>query len=261
MRRIVILLSLICSVSALMGYFIGRYATPYNTLNPILKEQKSSDLIAENIPESLLLALAKEFNIEHPGDDIDGLREDLSAYLASIKSEFQVSFNGHPLEGGVGDRVYNIAFHNDVRDWYAGTPGFNPREFNKPVNIGIFAPDGVVIDGVAGAVSLDALRSEPVNIHGGGIYYSPNNVKFQVQAGRAVSSFWSCAMSPDKQNLIVTFDVIIDDPDLESAVSDIMRGDSSLQDKMSLIIESASGMGLEPEDFHVLTEAVLLANS
>ena len=206
------ILVLIITILQTQSMFIGQYATPYNTLTPIYTFENMlnwQDL--QNI-----------FKIE----TVAQLNETLSA--DNLNLNLAVGVYGQPLEGQIDDKTLNIVYHNVIRDWLSATnPDLDPLEFNVNALIGIFEPDGITTAIESGA-TIGRLNPEAISIHGDGtpenrgIYYSPNNVRFKIEDERQVASFWSLAISPDNQNAVLNFNLIILNEAVSNSISEVI---------------------------------------
>ena len=198
------LLSILLSFSILSvraNYFIGAYATPYNVLNPIIQESLHIDRqeFEKLLPGNLFAALTREG-------------------LVDKNLSLSISIFGKPIFGDVADRTFNLVFHNQVREWLPG----KPTDFNVNALIGIFDPKGITDKNVSQPASFNALRQENVHVHDGGEYYSPNNIRFKLEDGSAVGSFWSVVVLPDKNNVLISLNIIIDNHEFEGALAGIL---------------------------------------
>jgi hypothetical protein len=206
------ILVLIITILQTQSMFIGQYATPYNTLTPLLTFENMLNW----------QDLQNLFKLE----TVAQLTETLSA--DSLNLSLGVGVYGQPLEGQIHDKTLNVVYHNIVRDWLSATnPELDPLEFNVNALIGIFEPDGITTAIESGA-TIGRLNPEAISIHGDGtpenrgIYYSPNNVRFKIEDERQVASFWSLAISPDNQNAVLNFNLIILDKAIADSISEVI---------------------------------------
>jgi hypothetical protein len=188
-------------LSVRANYFIGAYAAPYNVLNPIIQESLHID--------------RQEFEKLLPGDLFAALTRQ---GLVDKNLSLSISILGKPLFGDVADRTFNLVFHNQVREWLPG----KPKDFNVNTLIGIFDPKGITDRNVSQPASFNALRQENVHVHDGGEFYSPNNIRFKLEDGKALGSFWSVVVSPDKKNVLISLNIIIDNQEFEGALAGIL---------------------------------------
>ncbi|MDR3646959.1 MAG: hypothetical protein P4L22_05470 [Candidatus Babeliales bacterium] len=203
---------LVCS-TAQGNYFLGEYGTPYNILNEIhSKPDLTSQDIIDFAPNSLKIALSKELGVAVT---------ELKAKLNSISASYYFSIFGEPVFGPVPSKTYNIAFHNEVRDWFTGTPKFNPKEFIVDIRMGLFKP--INVKQPSSPIAFNKFNPESVSIHSAGLDYSPNNVRFLLEPGKKVGTFWAAAISPDKKKAIITFNIIIDNKTIENAISKFLN--------------------------------------
>jgi hypothetical protein len=175
---------------------IGVYGTPYVwRLRTALIELAPKSLV--EVPEVVLNRTIEALKI--PGDLIAKRKFD-AAELQRIKLHVLIS---GPLQSQ--ERVNNLLFHG----WAAGVE--NSARFNAGVPMAAFLGRGVKATS-AGSIAFDqALRAESVNPHDPNDL-SPNNARFEIEAGRNIVSFWSVAAY--KGAATITFHVIINDPKL-----------------------------------------------
>jgi hypothetical protein len=105
------------------------------------------------------------------------------------------------LHGGKTERVNNLVFHG----WAAKIEGKD--RFNANVAVGIFMPKGVKA-APSESAAFGSMKGESVNPHDP-LDLSPNNVRFEIEQGRKVATFWSVGQHKDAAT--VTFHVIIND--------------------------------------------------
>ena len=251
----------IFSKIVISGQFIGSYATPYNFLVPIYRQELNSKL-GSIIPESLLTALANKLEIDIQDLTVAEQRwlidEQISnGYLE--EATFLVSIRGEPIDGAVASKIYNICFHDQVKSWNIGKPDFNPLEFSIPVDMGLFEPNGVQ-QNVSNPIAFNSFNPEQVSIHDNGVYYSPNNAAFRV-SDRQIASFWTSAVAADHKKIIVTFDIIINNPELQEILSTIIGSEDLSADKLVMLISMMEARCLSELDIAAFRELLSIINS
>ena len=129
-------------------------------------------------------------------------------------------------------KTYNMVFHAWARNWYPN------KLFDINIPMGIFLGDGLQPTQF-GSIKFNKLNPENVHVHPGAeedtIAYSPHNAQFTVTPNREFSSFWSLAVSPDKQHAIVTFHTLANTPHAQKMVEDALLGASTLQEFLQLL--------------------------
>lgn len=206
MKKIFYIIALL--YSTINSYFIGKYASPYNVLNTLYS--KTISISSEELNKLVTANILKDLE----------LNPDNKPNISLTYSIF-----GSPIFEPVPEKIFNISYHNEVRDWLIGQECFNPLEFNLPIKMGIFKANGV-INSPKNSASIDKLNPESVHIHDAGEAYSPNNVKFKILDDREIASFWSVAISPDKQNIALNFNLIILNPVVEDLFSELFLNNS-----------------------------------
>ena len=241
------------------GQFIGSYATPYNILVPIYRQELNSKL-GFIIPESLLTALANKLEINIQDLTVEQQRLLIDEQISNLEeATFLVSIRGEPLDGAVESKIYNICFHDQVKSWNIGKPDFNPLEFNIPADMGLFEPNGVVQQDVSNPIAFNSFNQEQVSIHGDGVYYSPNNAAFRI-SDRQVASFWTSAVAADHKKIIVTFDIIINNPELQEILSTIIGSEDLSADKLVMLISTMEAKCLSELDIAAFRELLSIIN-
>ena len=220
-----LILTLIMLILHVHSMFIGQYATPYNVLNPILTQEYTTSWPVVSGQSFLKPETLAQLN-NALGNSCMTLTLGVGVY-------------GQPLEVDVPDKTFNVVYHNLVRDWLISTEGFNPLEFSVNAQIGIFEPNGITNQIACGA-TVGTLNAESVSIHGdgtpenSGIFYSPNNVRFKINDERKVASFWSVAVSPDKQHAAINFNLIILDEPVAQQIAEF----SANQIPLNMLLEN-----------------------
>lgn len=123
-------------------------------------------------------------------------------------------------------KTYNMVFHAWARNWYQN------RLFDINIPMGIFLADGVQPTPNA-TIKFNKLNPENVHVHqadGDALAYSPHNAQFTVTPDRELSSFWSLAVSPDKQHAIVTFHILANTKNTQKMVEGALKSASTLQE-------------------------------
>ena len=112
---------------------------------------------------------------------------------------------------------HNIAYHPWVATW-SGLRHSSPNVF-----MGIFGADGIEPANTADAIAFDALNSQNVNTHGGNDILdamSPDNARFTITSDRELSIFWSVAMSPDRQHVIIVYHLLANTEQTENDIKE-----------------------------------------
>ena len=165
---------------------IGQYGNPYNLCSPLIFIENDSHAL-QNVPLALTDIVNKK---SIPGSDID----------------FFTIVWGEPEEKSIS-RMYNVVFHQVVRDWLRDKSDIEPGNFSVTIDMGLFAPQGVT--GIS--IAVDSVKKEQVIIHPGGNgmhAFSPNNARFEVDQNRKIVSFWSVAFSPDSSRVMIIYNVM-----------------------------------------------------
>lgn len=177
------------------GYIplIGKYADPYVMLNPIAIIENKEKMVSGIAPESLLKEIA--------GKNI----------------RFYTLVWGLPVGDIGGDKTYNLIHHPAAVAWLKGKPGFNESNFIHNITMGIFNPDGIS-GAKENSAAINSLKDEAVSIHpspDGVPAFSPNNVRFSINPNREIATFWSAALSPDKKDAVIAFNIIMQNPAIQ----------------------------------------------
>ena len=246
------------SKTIISGQFIGSYATPYNFLLPIYKQELNIKL-GSIIPESLLTALANKLEIDIQDLTVEEQRWLIDEQISNLEeATFLVSIRGEPIDGPVASKIYNICFHDQVKSWNIGKPDFNPLEFSIPVDMGLFEPNGVQQD-VSNPIAFNSFNPEQVSIHGDGVYYSPNNAAFRI-SDRQIASFWTSAVAADHKKIIVTFDIIINNPELQELLITIIGSEDLSAAKLVMLISMMEAKCLSELDIAAFRELLSIIN-
>jgi len=122
-----------------------------------------------------------------------------------------VPFSAAPANQAGMDNGFNLLFHGALADWYlALTWDFATQNVAKSLPMGLFNSNGII---AGGDLPIDRLISLPVNPHQ--YAYSPPNATFKVAPARNIVSFWSVAVSADRDDplggkrAIVTYHLLI----------------------------------------------------
>ena len=122
---------------------------------------------------------------------------------------------------------YNLIFHSALWKW----TGLHNVVHN--ILMGIFNPDGID-NNVSQAIAFNSLAPSNVNIHDND-NLSPNNARFKVSGQRAVASFWSAAISPQKNETIITFHLLINDVAAEKLFLDAVSKSNNLKELLGAL--------------------------
>lgn len=193
---------------------IGKYGQlvgndqQYNFLNPLVFIENKPSTLLTVIPDSLSKALLQE------------TKQPIQNLVAAHSVDFFTIVFGSPFLEKPADRIYNLVFHPVLRKWLAGS--VNPNNFSVVSRVGIFEPNGVKNI----SVSVDSFSDESIHVHPSGdnvIAYSPDNIKIQIVPGRNIVSFWSAALSPDKSKIVIVYNLIIDNENVETKLGHIVK--------------------------------------
>lgn len=201
--------------------YIGVYGKPY-VLQPIIGRIKFTPGMLKNAPPEI--------------------KQLIPASLKNIT--FNVIIN--PAQ----TKTYNMIFHR-----WAGNV-LNEKLINIYVPMRILAPKGVR-PANASSLSFDKLTPEHVYVHydGPNLADSPNNARFTVSSGHDLSSFWSIALSPDKQNALVTFHLLANTPVMEKTFEDAIKASQILGQLLFTLKRTARTLP-RPIDQQTLQDAI-----
>lgn len=94
---------------------------------------------------------------------------------------------------------YNLVLH----PWAYGFEG--KVDFSTNPSVALFQLNGIQTQDL----SVGTFSQLSVNPHGGGTMYSPDNGVFTIDQGRELSTFWSIAISPNKNHAMITFHILV----------------------------------------------------
>lgn len=170
----------------------------------------------KNIPDDLLNAISSQLGINGSRQEkIDTLKQ--RAVSGSLKIIFNTNVTGP--RNDTSNR-HNVAYHNVTTE-----------HFNQPWNsganylMGIFSPNGITqipgdINNPDGPIAFNAFTNKSVNPHDDN-HYSPNNAYFEIQPNKELVSFWTAIFSQDKKELLITFNIMLENEDIYNQVSEI----------------------------------------
>jgi hypothetical protein len=202
---------------------IGIYGNPYNFRSRLALIKLPPLMIVNAMPEQLKQQLMSALG----GKTIDQAFSTKTIYA-------QIMVNGQTPDKKPGP--YNMVFHPFG---YA---------YNKPmllfsnnVPMGIFNPDGISnLD-----IATNQFTALNVNAHDGtGLLLSPNNARFKVTPGRALSTFWSAAYSPNKRFVTITYHILANNDTMQKALVAIFQQSETLSDvltRLKIQVEQMSG--------------------
>lgn len=169
----------------------------------------------KNIPDSLLNAISNQLGISGSRQEkIDALKQ------RAVSGDLKVIFNTNVTGPRNNDsNRHNVAYHNVTTE-----------HFNQPWNsganylMGIFSPNGITqspgdINNQDGPIAFNAFTNKSVNPHDE--HYSPNNAYFEIQPNKDFVSFWTAIFSQDKKELLITFNIMLENKDIYNQVSEI----------------------------------------
>jgi hypothetical protein len=168
---------------------LGQYrGEGYNFFNPLGEWSIERQYLVPNIPNQLRQAYAAQ-----------GVNLNTVVFDNAV-----IKIWGPTLDVAPADRIYNVVFHPDVQRWRNSN-----NDFNTNLLVGLFDPKGVAAVGAEG-IPFNTFGQIHISKHDQ-IYYSPNNGRFQIEAGRKIVAFWTAALSEDKSKTVIQFNIIIDD--------------------------------------------------
>ena len=124
--------------------------------------------------------------------------------------------------------------------------------------MGLFEPNGVQQD-VSNPIAFNRFNPEQVIIHGKGVYYSPNNAAFRI-SDRQIASFWTSAVSADHKKIIVTFDIIINNPELQELLITIIGSEDLSAAKLVMLISMMEAKCFNELDIAAFRELLSIIN-
>ena len=130
----------------------------------------------------------------------------------------------------------NILFHGFLGYCIA----FKGKVVQRNLKMGVFGADGITQSTKSASMPFDNLEVRDVHYHGG--LWSPNNAHISMIKGEKIASFWTVVLSPDEKRMAVTYNVLINDGDLEFKIkihdgqnlSDILKDLAAIDTKLNL---------------------------
>jgi hypothetical protein len=216
---------------------LGQYrGEGYNFFNPLGEWSIERQYLVPNIPDQLRQAYAAQ-----------GVNLNTVVFDNAV-----IKIWGPTLDAAPADRIYNVVFHPDVQRWRNSN-----NDFNTNLLVGLFDPKGVAAVGAEG-ISFNTFGQINVNKHDQ-IYYSPNNGRFQIEAGRKIVAFWTAALSEDKSKTVIQFNIIIDDQAWSDLIRDyVIMESEGLIDQAQIILANFAQQLNTPADRQTFNEGMAL---
>lgn len=186
---------------------IGIYGTPYDFRTRIALIEMNSAIVGKLLPEVL-------------GQK---LREIMGDYRADqIKSYVMISGKAQKTSN-----IYNMVFHPVVSVWQQPQ-----RHFNLRTTMGLFDPNGIGAATGPESIGINSFTTPHVNVHASQLPdiddASPNNAQFAIYQNRAISTFWSAAVSSERKRAVVTFHILVNDSNLEVGIQKQIKRSQNL---------------------------------
>ncbi len=178
----------------------GIYGPTYPQVNRLAYIGFSPYMMVAQAPENMRQALLKVTG----ADTIDTLLKTKSFYT-------QITFFGNI---GNPPQTYNTTYHQFAQ-WITGL-----KEPSVNLLLGMFSPNGVA-SASSGGIPSGSLQSTNMQVHGG--HWSPDNAKITMQRGRSFTSFWSCALSPDKNTILITYHLFANSNEATTALRNLLN--------------------------------------
>lgn len=195
---------------------IGIYGDPYNFRNRFALIKLSPKMMAPAMPEQLRQQLIRALA---PGKTIDQALHGKIVYA-------QIMVTGQTQDKKPGP--FNMVFHP-----FAYTFNNKKKSFSNNISMGIFNADGV--NPTPKGITFNRFQGQNVTPHPGkdAFALSPDNAKFNITPGRAVSTFWSAAYSPNKQYVTITYHILANTDAMQTEFADIFQQSDTLADVLT----------------------------
>lgn len=240
---------------------INHYGPPYLDAYKFRIKLDPKNII-NLIPNDLLVKLLGQLNIK--ADQANAKSEFLK--LAASKPNAIVLYSIIWDQMGVrdkwpADRNYNLIFHYVLKKWNEKNKAINLGNFNSMTPMGLFKPNGVEVVANTG-VPFGDFKPLSVHIHPDAaglkrmpqgpwreneLLLSPNNATFHLANTRNIATFWTVAISPDKNNVIIIFNTLIDSDDILDQLA-ISKTKGKLKPTIDLLNQIATNLKVQKKD-------------
>lgn len=204
-----------------MGHYRGE---GYNFRKRLGLINFDPNMLTRSMPNTLGVALAQQLNTPE---------ENLADALASKKIVFSSIILGTVLEpaNDSSNNTYNLIYHAWAGSFVPQRKGNHMGFFNINAPMGVFSADGASVVAIpkVDAIAFNTFSPKGINWHHPQ-HLSPNNARISINAGRAFSTFWAAAVSPDKANVSITYFLTANTPQSEEWLAQILNKSRTIQE-------------------------------
>jgi hypothetical protein len=217
---------------------IGFYQSPYLFTLRLALIELDPQMIEHGMPSSLKTALMKSLA---PGKSFNDILATKTLYAHIM------------ISGDIeGKKQYNLVFHP------FGYSFMGKLLFNINMPMGVFDANG--IEATSQGISFGSFQAQNVNAHNGKDFaFSPNNARISVPANRSVSTFWSAAYSPNKQFITITYHIMANNLQTQTAFEKFIRGATNIADLLNTMKTTEDTLA-NPNDRNALEETIKTIN-
>lgn len=232
---------------------VAKYTTATGDNISIIENAPQAFL--EFAPPDLLQSMAAQFGLS---------REQITELALAGRVDFYSGIWASPTPEG----TFTIKMHPALALWayrnpaaYDASPemlrlgpGAPGHVLRRDVPMGVFAPNGVQEIGGDDKIAFGTTRPLDVNLHDNRTL--PDNAQFRIEAGRAFSSFWLVGVAPDRENIVVSFNITANTAQAREALV-AARNEPGTQNSSQFFKNVLQGIGaFSPADQACLREGI-----